>query len=701
MRLIIECRGQKREYLLREGTTVVGRDPSCDIVFPESSLSRRHVECRLRGAELVVRDMDTKNGTFLGPQRIKEAHLPAGVRLRAGNVFLHFEPDAVAGEGGTVVYAPSKGRPAPAPVSTPDELARAVPPDAQYEEDEAPTPLEAPGGDPAAVAGEGARLVVRDGRWFVQDPATGAEVEIVPRQQAGAPAQPPEEGAGPLPAGAAVPARVAESAAVRPARPARPAVPAPTRRRRLLLLAGAAVLLLLLIVVAVALTRPKPQAPVMSDAQFRDAVDKSALLFRGGERAEAEEQLRRLLKTPTAARHELDAMLLAAFETDDKAVKDFQQGWETAQRRWDEVIKSSRSTAQVKELAKARYMWFQDEALNMGRVNDAKEFLQRGQYLKAMQCAASVADGSRFKAETEPIIQQAVDAVVRDANAQANERNWSEAIHTAQTVLKAKPDLAATLEPRITLWKQCENDRQALAQAAKAAAENRHEEAMRLLASINADSPYSGPAQALQKEVLKKGAVQIAAAAYNAGDGAKALDVLSKAGAPDPQLAAKIQAVMKAKAAADEALKAGRFPEAQSELEGILRLETPAANRYAQQAKSQLDGLPQLKRTAAQTLVDQSGAARVNRDFASARKGLEEALRLDPTNIEAREGLKELRTSAIRDFNLVLALENENLKQAQQLCQEVRDRLPVADEMYPKVANELYTIDQKLKAGGK
>jgi len=57
----------------------------------DSSISGQHCEVRLRGNELVARDLCSANGTFAHGQKITEAVLTAGQMLRVGDVELRFE----------------------------------------------------------------------------------------------------------------------------------------------------------------------------------------------------------------------------------------------------------------------------------------------------------------------------------------------------------------------------------------------------------------------------------------------------------------------------------------------------------------------------------------------------------------------------------------------------------------------------------
>lgn len=74
----------------------IGRATSNTFQISESSVSGRHCEVQLRGADLVVRDLNSTNGSFVGREKITEAVLEPGATLRLGNVELRFEASAPA-----------------------------------------------------------------------------------------------------------------------------------------------------------------------------------------------------------------------------------------------------------------------------------------------------------------------------------------------------------------------------------------------------------------------------------------------------------------------------------------------------------------------------------------------------------------------------------------------------------------------------
>lgn len=65
-----------------EGTVVLGRSNQCDIVIPGTHLSRRHVELKVQGGGLQVRDLGSVNGTYLNDRPITDALAHGGDQLR-------------------------------------------------------------------------------------------------------------------------------------------------------------------------------------------------------------------------------------------------------------------------------------------------------------------------------------------------------------------------------------------------------------------------------------------------------------------------------------------------------------------------------------------------------------------------------------------------------------------------------------------
>src|ERR1700722_2571312 len=63
---------------------VVGTSPECDLVVDDAHVSRRHCAIALGDAGVVLRDLDSKNGTFVGEVEVREAMFRAGLVARVG-----------------------------------------------------------------------------------------------------------------------------------------------------------------------------------------------------------------------------------------------------------------------------------------------------------------------------------------------------------------------------------------------------------------------------------------------------------------------------------------------------------------------------------------------------------------------------------------------------------------------------------------
>jgi FHA domain len=85
---------------------LVGRDPGCDVVVADGSVSRRHAKIQRRGEGFTVVDQGSANGTFIDSQRVAEVTLRNGQELRFGAVAFKVE---IEGEdaGATVAGIPA------------------------------------------------------------------------------------------------------------------------------------------------------------------------------------------------------------------------------------------------------------------------------------------------------------------------------------------------------------------------------------------------------------------------------------------------------------------------------------------------------------------------------------------------------------------------------------------------------------------
>jgi DNA-binding NtrC family response regulator len=79
-----------KDHMLDEGTTMVGTHADNDLVLTDATVSRYHLEIRVRRDGIEVRDLDTTNGTKHGGAKINSVVLTGAARLRLGK---HTEMD--------------------------------------------------------------------------------------------------------------------------------------------------------------------------------------------------------------------------------------------------------------------------------------------------------------------------------------------------------------------------------------------------------------------------------------------------------------------------------------------------------------------------------------------------------------------------------------------------------------------------------
>jgi pSer/pThr/pTyr-binding forkhead associated (FHA) protein len=78
---------QTQFFLLKSGENLVGRDPQCDVCIDDASISRRHAVLTIQSGKVIVKDLQSRNHTFIGQQIIaSEIEVKRDTSLRFGNV---------------------------------------------------------------------------------------------------------------------------------------------------------------------------------------------------------------------------------------------------------------------------------------------------------------------------------------------------------------------------------------------------------------------------------------------------------------------------------------------------------------------------------------------------------------------------------------------------------------------------------------
>ncbi|PYK98606.1 MAG: hypothetical protein DME19_11840 [Verrucomicrobia bacterium] len=91
-------------YELKVDKTTIGRLEDNAFQIGEPSVSSHHCELIQRGNDIVVKDLNSTNGTFINGEKITESAFKPGQILRLGQVEMRLE----SGSGTTPTVAPAK-----------------------------------------------------------------------------------------------------------------------------------------------------------------------------------------------------------------------------------------------------------------------------------------------------------------------------------------------------------------------------------------------------------------------------------------------------------------------------------------------------------------------------------------------------------------------------------------------------------------
>jgi len=94
-----------KSYELKADKNTIGRLDDNTFQITEASVSSHHCEVFLRGKDVVVKDLNSTNGTFINGERVSaEATLKAGQILRLGSIEMRLE----TGESAAAAAAQTK-----------------------------------------------------------------------------------------------------------------------------------------------------------------------------------------------------------------------------------------------------------------------------------------------------------------------------------------------------------------------------------------------------------------------------------------------------------------------------------------------------------------------------------------------------------------------------------------------------------------
>ena len=98
--------GSTKSFPLPSSVTVVGRRQDCDLCIPLMIVSRKHCELNMDQDRLMLRDLGSRNGTFLNGRQIEEAQVAPGDKIQVGPLTFAVQVDGTPPSDSAILQAP-------------------------------------------------------------------------------------------------------------------------------------------------------------------------------------------------------------------------------------------------------------------------------------------------------------------------------------------------------------------------------------------------------------------------------------------------------------------------------------------------------------------------------------------------------------------------------------------------------------------
>jgi pSer/pThr/pTyr-binding forkhead associated (FHA) protein len=89
--------GESKDFELGEQSITIGRSPDADIILLDEKVSRVHCGVRFWDGEFYIKDLKSKNGTFVNGHRVEVAKLSPADVIKVGSYNFTFEQPAGPG----------------------------------------------------------------------------------------------------------------------------------------------------------------------------------------------------------------------------------------------------------------------------------------------------------------------------------------------------------------------------------------------------------------------------------------------------------------------------------------------------------------------------------------------------------------------------------------------------------------------------
>jgi len=609
MKFILNDGKEEHAFEIPPGITVLGRSSSCDVTLKSRRTSRRHLECHCEGNQVRVRDLGSANGTYINGMRLTQATtLKDGDKIAIGNISLRFDaaddgqPGAPMADAAAAFAADSSGGEAQATES----------PEGEYSENEA-TPQDgtfmpevySPQGSPQPM------VTQRDGRWFLHDPRTRQEIEIVPK---------------------APPAATAEK----------------TKKLVTYGIIGAAALLAVILITSALFSNPTTRLEVAphkyTKSQYNKMLGKAIAEF--GKASEGgkidADKLRHALAALDAAdadwpKIKVASLLRTYFEAVAKAGRNMVDlDYETVVTLLEELERLG-PTTKIVAYARSQLTKVEQMQRDLRIIGQTHNYEINGDFVKAFEKISTLSADSPVRRQNEEYIRRLQDncrlSFVAEAELAMAEGKWDEAIEHYNKALNYAPSVPHKNEI-IEKRNQCvagKADETTLADARAKFDAGDFADAIAVVQEIAADSFYATDAIALKRKVQEVRDRNEVLSLYKSGQAQRAIDLIREKDLKAMVgLADKARAVLKAFKQAEEAEdKSGSYTEAMAAYKVVVDLEPDLDNHYHKLARERYNRFLNDKRGRAQEHLLKARAALEKEDIRAARRFAKRAMQID------------------------------------------------------------------------
>jgi pSer/pThr/pTyr-binding forkhead associated (FHA) protein len=93
--ILFKKNGNTKSFPVSSAVTVIGRRQDCDLCIPLMVISRKHCELNQDQGQFKIRDLGSRNGTFVNGTQIKESELNPGDKVNIGPLSFAVQIDGV------------------------------------------------------------------------------------------------------------------------------------------------------------------------------------------------------------------------------------------------------------------------------------------------------------------------------------------------------------------------------------------------------------------------------------------------------------------------------------------------------------------------------------------------------------------------------------------------------------------------------